>query len=157
MAWNGLQLAPDWSNFTIGDQVNHELYDHRLDTSVSGDSFEHETTNIAADEPALARNLSAQLHRIVAEQRQAAAVKSDDEGDVSELVVGPTYSVDPAIRDNGKPAPHRFTFEMPVGSASIFNGSNPWVNASAVSKTRTIIVNIPASYKDGSEVMKYKP
>ena len=69
-AWNGTQLAPDWSHITIGDQIGRELYDHRSDTGVSADSFSGETANIAETaDPALVRNLSTLLHQVVAAQR----------------------------------------------------------------------------------------
>ena len=69
-AWNGLQLAPDWDNITIGEQTNRELYDHRAQTCVSAASFDGEDANVVESaDPALVKKLSSMLHKIVAEQR----------------------------------------------------------------------------------------
>ena len=70
-AWNGLSLAPDWGNITIGDQVGRELYEHKLDTGVGPYSFsKFENANVAETaDPALLRNLSDMLHSVVAQQR----------------------------------------------------------------------------------------
>lgn len=66
--------------------------------------------------------------------------------------MGPTYRVDPLIRDQGKPKGRRFSFTMPLrGSSSIFNGSDPALDPSSPPLLeRPIFVNIPASYKDGT-------
>jgi S-formylglutathione hydrolase FrmB len=70
----------------------------------------------------------------------------------AERVLGPTYTVDPLIQDQGKRKGKRFSFKMPLrGSHSIFNGSDPALDPNSPPNTeREIFVNIPAAYKDGS-------
>ena len=66
-------------------------------------------------------------------------------------VVGPEYTADPALTDQGNPRGQLFQFSMPLAESRIFKGDDPTLNSGkAVRKERKIWVYIPAAYQDGT-------
>ena len=73
-----------------------------------------------------------------------------------EIIIGPTYTIDPAVTDQGQPKGRRFELSMKlVNSTSLFNGTGPCVSSTnpswKPSQWRQVLVQIPHTYKDGDE------
>lgn len=71
--------------------------------------------------------------------------------DPRNLVVGPEYSKDPALTDQGNPKGKQFEFSMPLADSEIFPGTDSTLDpAKPVRESRKVFVYIPAAYKDGT-------
>jgi enterochelin esterase-like enzyme len=69
-----------------------------------------------------------------------------------DVVIGPDYSVDPDLKDNGNPKGQSFEFSMTLADSKIFKGDDTTLDAKkAVRKQRKIFVYVPAAYKDGTK------
>ena len=67
------------------------------------------------------------------------------------FVVGPEYSVDPDLTDQGNPKGKYFEFTMPLAESKIFRGDDTTLDPrKPVRKERKIFVYIPAAYEDGT-------
>src|ERR1700752_2944112 len=66
-------------------------------------------------------------------------------------VIGPDYTVDPDLKDNGNPKGQSFEFNMPLAESKIFPGTDSTLDPKRVGKDRKIFVYIPAAYKDGTK------
>jgi iron(III)-enterobactin esterase len=63
--------------------------------------------------------------------------------------IGPNYSRDPDLTDQGKPKGKSFSFTMPLAESKIFDGTDESLR-SAARKERGITVYVPAAYVDGT-------
>ncbi len=77
------------------------------------------------------------------------------EGD-GDIMVGPDYTTDPNLKDQGKPKGKKFSFTLKSSDSLIFKGddatlSKPWRMQGQTSFNRSITVYVPALYKDGTE------
>ncbi|GAA4471128.1 alpha/beta hydrolase [Novipirellula rosea] len=67
-------------------------------------------------------------------------------------VVGPNYSIDPDLTDQGNPKGKYFEFTMPLANSKIFPGTDTTLNPKKeVHKERKIFVYVPAAYVDGTK------
>jgi iron(III)-enterobactin esterase len=71
------------------------------------------------------------------------------EGD-GDIVVGPDYTKDPNLTDQGKPKGKKFSFSMSSANSAIFKGDDATLNSPGPF-SRNITVYVPAQYKDGTE------
>jgi iron(III)-enterobactin esterase len=69
------------------------------------------------------------------------------------VTVGPDYTVDPDLKDQGKPKGKQFAFTMALADSKIFKGDDKTLEPEkkAVRKERKVTVYIPAAYKDGTK------
>lgn len=69
------------------------------------------------------------------------------------FTIGPDYTVDPDLVDQGKPKGKAFEFTLRLADSKIFRGDDATLEPAkkAVRTERKIFVYIPASYKDGSK------
>jgi iron(III)-enterobactin esterase len=63
--------------------------------------------------------------------------------------IGPNYTRDPDLTDQGKPKGKSFSFTMPLAESKIFDGTDESLRSSA-RKERGITVYVPAAYVDGT-------
>ncbi|HEX7898855.1 MAG TPA: alpha/beta hydrolase-fold protein [Planctomycetota bacterium] len=71
---------------------------------------------------------------------------------LQDLVVGPDYTVDPDLKDQGNPKGKSFEFMMALADSKIFKGDDTTLDPKkAVRKERKISVYVPAAYKDGTK------
>lgn len=80
-------------------------------------------------------------------------VSPEGDGDFN---VGPNYTTDPDVTDQGKPKGKKFSFSMSSATSQIFKGDDatltkPWRTQGQTSFSRNITVYVPALYKDGTE------
>jgi len=69
-----------------------------------------------------------------------------------DIVIGPDYTVDPDLKDQGNPKGQAFDFQMTLADSKIFPGNDSTLDPKkAVNKTRKISVYVPAAYKDGTK------
>lgn len=69
-----------------------------------------------------------------------------------DFVVGPDYSMDPDLKDNGNPKGKFFKFSMPLAKSKYFKGDDSTLDKrKSVNKERNIFVYVPAEYKDGTK------
>ena len=69
-----------------------------------------------------------------------------------DVVIGPEYSVDPDLKDNGNPKGQSFEFSMTLADSKIFRGDDTTLDSKKpVRKQRKIFVYVPAAYKDGTK------
>src|SRR5262245_65183850 len=74
---------------------------------------------------------------------------AQENGDV---VIGPDYTVDPDLKDNGNPKGQSFEFSMTLADSKIFKGDDTTLDPKKqVRKQRKIFVYVPAAYKDGAK------
>ena len=79
----------------------------------------------------------------------APAVSPEGDGDFE---VGPTYTKDPNLTDQGKPKGKKFSFSMSSANSTVFKGDDVTLKAPAKQAwNRNISVYVPAQYKDGDE------
>jgi enterochelin esterase-like enzyme len=68
-----------------------------------------------------------------------------------DLVIGPEYTVDPDLKDQGNPKGKSFEFTMALADSRIFRGDDKTLDPKKpVRKERKISVYVPAAYKDGT-------
>lgn len=66
-------------------------------------------------------------------------------------VIGPDYSIDPDLTDQGNPKGKYFEFSMPLAESKIFRGDDATLDRRKPVRTeRKIFVYVPAAYKDGT-------
>lgn len=76
-------------------------------------------------------------------------VGSEGDGD---FTLGPDYTPQPELEDQGAPKGRRFQFSMRLADSEIFNGKDTTLDPSKpVNEERSIVVYVPAEYVDGSE------
>lgn len=67
-------------------------------------------------------------------------------------VVGPDYTIQPELTDQGNPKGKYFEFSMPLAESKIFRGDDDTLSRrKPVRESRKIFVYVPAEYKDGTE------
>jgi iron(III)-enterobactin esterase len=67
-------------------------------------------------------------------------------------VVGPTYEIDPDLKDQGNPKGKLFEFSMRLADSKIYRGDDSTLDPSKeVRESRRIYVYIPAAYRDGTK------
>jgi enterochelin esterase-like enzyme len=72
------------------------------------------------------------------------------EGD-GNFKVGPSYTSQPELSDQGNPKGKSFSFSMALADSKLFDGKDPTLNPSKnVNTNRSINVYIPAKYEDGT-------
>jgi enterochelin esterase family protein len=77
--------------------------------------------------------------------------KRDTTGN-GDFVIGPDYTVDPDLKDNGNPKGQAFEFSMALADSKIFKGDDTTLDPKKpVRKDRKIFVYVPAAYKDGTK------
>ncbi|MDB5390448.1 MAG: putative hydrolase of the alpha/beta superfamily protein [Planctomycetaceae bacterium] len=77
--------------------------------------------------------------------------KRDTEGN-GDIVIGPSYKIDPDLTDRGNPKGKTFEFSMRLADSKIFRGDDSTLDPKKpVRKERKIYVYVPASYKDGTK------
>jgi enterochelin esterase-like enzyme len=77
--------------------------------------------------------------------------KPDKTGN-GDFVIGPDYTVDPDLKDNGNPKGQAFEFSMALADSKIFKGDDTTLDPKKpVRKDRKIFVYVPAAYKDGTK------
>lgn len=68
------------------------------------------------------------------------------------FTVGPDYTIDPDLTDQGNPAGKLFEFTMPLADSRIFPGDDATLDPDKpVREQRQISVYVPAAYEDGTE------
>lgn len=68
------------------------------------------------------------------------------------VVIGPDYSIDPDLTDQGNPKGKSFEFAMRLADSKIFPGDDTTLDPRKdVRETRKIFVYVPAKYQDGSK------
>jgi iron(III)-enterobactin esterase len=74
------------------------------------------------------------------------------EGD-GDFMVGPTYTKDPNLTDQGKPKGKKFSFSMSSANSATYKGDEATLSKPAKKQVwnRGITVYVPAQYKDGDE------
>lgn len=81
----------------------------------------------------------------------SACIASDKTLTNGKFVIGPEYSVDPDLTDQGNPKGTLFQFSMPLAESQIFRGDDRTLDPrKSVRTERKIFVYIPAAYKDGT-------
>ncbi len=84
-----------------------------------------------------------------ADDQTAAVEKPQGNGD---FVIGPDYSLDPDLKDQGNPKGSYFEFSMPLAESKIFRGDDSTLDSRKPVRTaRKIFVYIPAKYQDGTK------
>ena len=74
---------------------------------------------------------------------------ADDRLPNGKVTIGPDYTVDPDLMDQGNPKGKFFQFAMPLADSRIFKGDDATLDRrKPVRKERQIFVYIPAAYKD---------
>jgi enterochelin esterase-like enzyme len=77
--------------------------------------------------------------------------KPDKTGN-GDFVIGPDYTVDADLKDNGNPKGQGFEFSMALADSKIFKGDDATLDPKKpVRKDRKIFVYVPATYKDGTK------
>jgi iron(III)-enterobactin esterase len=77
---------------------------------------------------------------------------AQDKAGNGDIVIGPDYTVDPDLKDNGNPKGQSFEFSMTLADSKIFKGDDSTLDPKkAVRKQRKIFVYVPAAYKDGTK------
>lgn len=67
-------------------------------------------------------------------------------------VIGPDYTIDPDLTDQGNPKGKSFEFSMKLADSKIFKGDDSTLNPKKTVRTeRKISVYVPAAYKDGTK------
>ncbi|WOK09111.1 alpha/beta hydrolase-fold protein [Imperialibacter roseus] len=80
------------------------------------------------------------------------AAQSNSENGNGNFVVGPDYTIDPALTDLGNPKGKYFEFSMRLADSKIFPGTDATLDSKKpVRETRQIFVYVPAAYKDGTK------
>jgi iron(III)-enterobactin esterase len=65
--------------------------------------------------------------------------------------IGPSYTSQPELSDQGNPKGKSFSFSMSLAESKLFDGKDPTLNPSKnVNANRSINVYIPAKYEDGT-------
>lgn len=86
---------------------------------------------------------------VVADDKNAQKPGTVADGNV---IIGPTYKIDPDLTDKGNPKGKSFEFSMPLADSKIFRGDDSTLDPKKpVRKERKIFVYVPASYKDGTK------
>jgi len=68
------------------------------------------------------------------------------------FVIGPDYTIDPDLTDQGNPKGKNFEFSMKLADSKIFDGKDTTLNPrKPVREERQIFVYIPAAYQDGTK------
>jgi enterochelin esterase family protein len=68
------------------------------------------------------------------------------------FVIGPEYSINPDLKDQGNPKGRLFEFKMNLAESKIFRGDDSTLDAKKkVNSERKISVYIPAAYKEGTK------
>ena len=68
------------------------------------------------------------------------------------VVVGPDYTVDPDLKDQGNPKGKRFEFSLKLADSKIFPGTDSTLDPKKkVNVQRKIFVYVPAAYQDGTK------
>ena len=68
------------------------------------------------------------------------------------FVIGPDYTIDPDLTDQGNPQGKYFEFSMRLADSKIFRGDDPTLDPrKPVREERKIFVYVPAAYKDGTK------
>lgn len=66
--------------------------------------------------------------------------------------IGPEYTIDPDLTDQGNPKGKYFEFSTPLAKSNIFRGDDSTLSPrKEVRKERKIFVYVPAAYKDGTK------
>ncbi len=66
--------------------------------------------------------------------------------------VGPDYTIDPALTEQGNPQGKNFEFTMRLADSKIFRGDDATLDArKPVREVRKIFVYVPAAYQDGTQ------
>lgn len=66
--------------------------------------------------------------------------------------IGPNYTIDPDLTDQGNPKGKSFEFEMPLADSKIFRGDDATLDPKKkVRTTRKVFVYVPAAYQHGTE------
>lgn len=66
--------------------------------------------------------------------------------------IGPNYTTDPDLTDQGNPKGKSFEFEMPLADSKIFRGDDATLDPNKKVRTaRKIFVYVPAAYEDGTK------
>ncbi|HEX2877780.1 MAG TPA: alpha/beta hydrolase-fold protein [Polyangiaceae bacterium] len=73
-------------------------------------------------------------------------VSAEGDGD---FIVGPSYTNEKELSDQGNPKGKSFSFSMPLASSKLFDGKDPTVTK-PVNTNRSINVYVPAQYQDGT-------
>jgi iron(III)-enterobactin esterase len=73
-------------------------------------------------------------------------VSAEGDGDV---IVGPSYTNEKELSDQGNPKGKSFSFNMQLADSKLFDGKDPTLTKAA-STTRSINVYVPAKYQDGT-------
>lgn len=82
----------------------------------------------------------------------AAAQEKPDKTGNGDIVIGPDYSQDPDLKDNGNPKGQSFEFMMSLADSKFFKGDDSTLDPKKpVRKARKISVYVPAAYKDGTK------
>lgn len=67
-------------------------------------------------------------------------------------VIGPEYTIDPDLTDQGNPKGKYFEFSMRLADSEIFRGDDPTLDErKPVREERKIFVYVPAAYRDGTK------
>jgi iron(III)-enterobactin esterase len=74
-------------------------------------------------------------------------VSAEGDGDIE---VGPTYTKDPNLNEQGNPKGKKFSFSMSSADSAIFKGDDATLTSPGPF-SRNITVYVPAQYKDGTE------
>ena len=68
------------------------------------------------------------------------------------FVIGPDYTIDPDLTDQGNPKGKYFEFSMPLADSKIFRGDDSTLDPrKPVREERKIFVYVPAAYQDGTQ------
>lgn len=69
------------------------------------------------------------------------------------FTIGPNYTTQPDLTDQGNPKGKSFEFSMPLAASKIFPGTDSTLepDRKKVNKERKIYVYVPAAYKDGTK------
>jgi enterochelin esterase family protein len=86
---------------------------------------------------------------VQAGEQPADTEKPQGNGD---FIIGPDYSLDPDLKDQGNPKGKYFEFSMPLAASKIFRGDDATLDSrKPVRTTRKIFVYVPAEYQDGTK------
>ncbi len=79
-------------------------------------------------------------------------LRSADAIENGRVTIGPEYTTDPDLTDQGNPKGKRFEFLMPLAESQIFRGDDATLDLERkqVRTARKIFVYIPAAYQDGT-------
>lgn len=72
---------------------------------------------------------------------------SDGDGD---SMIGPTYTTQKDLTDQGKPKGESFSFTMPLSASKFYDGNDPTIDPSKANANRKIDVYVPKTYMDGT-------